>query len=58
MKSWRATSYIPIPSAQQELVVVATWLSYRQRCHPNISGMSQAFTINSPFPSVNLKKIY
>ena len=39
-----------MPSAQQELVVVATWLLDRQRCHPIISGMGQALIIDSPFP--------
>ena len=41
-----------MPSAQQELVVVATWLLDRQRCHPIISGMSQALIIDSPFPCI------
>jgi hypothetical protein len=37
-------------------VVVATWLLDRQRCHPIISGMSQALIIDSPFPCI-IKKI-
>ena len=45
-----------MPSAQQELVVVATWLLDRQRCHPIISGMGQALIIDSPFPCI-IKKI-
>ena len=46
-----------MPSAQQELVVVATWLLDRQRCHPIISGMGQALIIDSPFPCIIRKKI-
>ena len=58
-KSWRANIAIfPMPSAQQELVVVATWLLDRQRCHPIISGMGQALIIDSPFPCIIKKKLY
>ena len=47
-----------MPSAQQELVVVATWLLDRQRCHPIISGMCQALIIDSPFPFRAVKSVY
>ena len=47
-----------MPSAQQELVVVATWLLDRQRCHPIISGMGQALIIDSPFPCIIKKNLY
>ena len=58
-KSWRANIAIfPMPSAQQELVVVATWLLDRQRCHPIISGMGQALIIDSPFPCIIKKNWY